>query len=104
MKHIIPVMVVAASFALTACDSNKSDAEEALRITLKDPESARFGEFYFNTRTNKGCLAVNAKNSMGGYTGNQQAYMEKTAKGWENFGIADIPLSSCREIYADRAR
>lgn len=89
---------------LSACDRNRSGAEEAVRSVLKDPDSAKFGEFYYNEKTQKGCLAVNAKNSMGGYTGEQQAYVEKADKGWENFGIGDLPLSSCREIHADRGK
>jgi len=58
--------------ALPGCDSNKKGAEAAVLEDLRDPDSARFGEFYFNDETKKGCLTVNAKNSMGGYTGDQQ--------------------------------
>lgn len=83
---------------LSACDGNRSGAEEAVRNVLKDPDSAKFGDFYYNEKTKKGCLAVNAKNSMGGYTGEQQAYVTQTENGWENNGIADIPAASCREI------
>lgn len=98
------IMAAVALLALLgACNRNRNGAEEVVRAALKDPESARFGEFYFNDKTQKGCLAVNAKNSLGGYTGEQQAYVEKTQSGWEEEGIAEIPQSSCREIFADQA-
>lgn len=83
---------------LSACDGNRSGAEEAVRNVLKDPDSAKFGDFYYNEKTKNGCLAVNSKNSMGGYTGEQQAYVTKTEKGWEYNGIADIPAATCHEI------
>ena len=86
---------------LSACDRNRSGAEDVVRTALKDPDSARFGEFYYNDKTEKGCLTVNAKNSMGGYTGDQQAYVQHTKDGWESIGSADIPASMCRETHAD---
>lgn len=100
MKNLALALLFA--LALTACDRDRHGAEEITREALKDPESARFGDFYFNPQTKKGCLTVNAKNSMGGYTGDQQSYVEKTDKGWENVGIADIPVDSCRRVHADR--
>jgi hypothetical protein len=93
--------ILAALILLAACNSNKSGAEDAVRAVLKDPDSAKFGEFYYNEKTQKGCLTVNAKNSMGGYTGDQQAYIEKTDKGWDSFEIGDVSAAMCREIYAD---
>lgn len=86
---------------LVACGSNRSDAEKAVRSALKDPESAKFGEFYFNENTKKGCLGVNAKNSMGGYTGEQQAFLVKTEKGWLVLGIDEISPAGCGNV-ADR--
>ncbi len=100
MTKLIPFLCLA--LALAACDRNKSGAEDAVRNALKDPDSAKFGDFYFNPKNGRGCLTVNAKNSMGGYTGNQQAYVKKTDAGWENVGIADIPMDSCRSVHADR--
>lgn len=96
------ILSIAALALLSACNMNQSGAEAAVRDSLKDPDSAKFGEFYFNPETLKGCLAVNAKNSMGGYTGEQQAYLEKTKDGWQVYGITEIPLGSCRNVHADR--
>ena len=86
---------------LAACDRNKGGAEEAVRENLKDPDSAKFGDFYYNDKTHKGCLAVNAKNSMGGYTGYQLALVEKTGNGWQVSGINDVSLDICRKAHAD---
>lgn len=94
-------LALAAITSLAAC-SNKRAAEAVVREALKDPDSAKFGEFYYNADTKKGCLAVNARNAMGGYTGDQQAYVERTDKGWEVLGIGDVPLATCREVHADR--
>lgn len=95
------VALALACIAPIAACSDRSGAEEAVRKELKDPSSAQFGELYFNDKTQKGCLAVNAKNSMGGYTGDQQAYVKRKGDGWEVNGIAPLTLSMCREVYAD---
>ena len=95
------ITLLAVLCLLAACDRNRSGAEASVRSLLKDPDSAKFGEFYFNRDTQRGCLAVNAKNSLGGYTGEKQAYLQKTEKGWDAYGIAGIPLESCRQVFAD---
>ncbi|WP_294302470.1 hypothetical protein [uncultured Sphingomonas sp.] len=89
------------SVSLVACGNHQSSAEAAVRDSLKDPESARFGEFYFNEKTGKGCLSVNAKNSMGGYTGDQQAYLRLKDSTWEVEGISEVSHESCRNTFAD---
>jgi len=95
--------LIAALCLLAACDRNRSGAEDAVRAILKDPESARFGEFYYNASTKKACLTVNAKNSMGGYTGDQQAYVELKEGGWDALMTNAVPQSQCRKSYADEA-
>ena len=92
---------LAALTLLAACGVSRSGAEEAVRENLKDPDSAKFGDFYYNNKTHRGCLAVNAKNSMGGYTGYQLAYVEKTDNGWEVSGINDVSFDLCRSAHAD---
>jgi hypothetical protein len=72
-------------------------------MNLKDPDSARFGEFYFNTDTKKGCLVVNAKNSMGGYTGDRVASVKRSDAGWEVIDIDDDgDRRFCQEYHADK--
>jgi hypothetical protein len=96
------VVALACVTSLSAC-SGRSGTEKVVRDGLKDPDSAKFGEYYFNAKTKKGCLEVNAKNSMGGYTGNQLAYVKKTDAGWESIGTAEIDMQMCRKIHADAA-
>lgn len=91
--------LLAALAMLAACD--RSGAEEAVRANLKDPDSAKFGDFYYNDKTKKGCLTVNARNSMGGYTGDQQAYVKHTDDGWEAIAVAAISADGCRRVHAD---
>lgn len=88
--------------ALSGCDSNKNGAEAAVLEDLKDPDSARFGEFYFNDETKKGCLTVNAKNSMGGYTGDEQAFIVKEDNKWRSFFADVADPAFCREYHADK--
>lgn len=100
MKKLI---LLAALALLAACGNGRSGAEVAVRESLKDPDSARFGDFYFNDKTHKGCLAVNAKNSMGGYTGDQLAFVEKADDGWQVYDISDVSFDLCRHDHADKA-
>lgn len=69
---------------LTSCNSSERQAQEVIRNQMKDPDSARFGRFETNGK--KACLEVNGKNSFGGYTGFQTAFLEKGAKGkWDGY-------------------
>lgn len=95
------LVAIGVSVSLAACGSRQSSAEAAVRDALKDPDSARFGEFYYNEKTGKGCLSVNAKNSMGGYTGDQQAYLRLKDGAWEVGDIAEVSHESCRNTFAD---
>lgn len=95
MKKIVLFGMLA---MLSACNSNRSTAEDAVRERLKDPESAKFSEFSYNEETKKGCLTVNAKNSMGGYTGEQQAYLKMVDGQWFVSSIDADPVSLCRTI------
>lgn len=99
MKPIYLTACVA--LALCGCNSNQRAAERAVRDMLKDPDSAKFGEFYFNEETNAGCLTVNAKNSMGGYTGDQQAFVVKDEKGFETLRINEFGPDICKKFADD---
>lgn len=67
---------------LVACGGDEAAAKKAVLGSLKDPDSAKFGQFSL-AGTKGACLTVNAKNSMGGYTGDQQAYLLREGeKGW----------------------
>ena len=93
-------LVLAASLA--ACNSQRAGAEEAVRAALRDPESARFGEFYYNEETKLACLTTNAKNAMGGYTGDKEAMLSYADGKWLYGGDLDSTPQRCREIFADK--
>lgn len=92
---------LAIPLALAAC-SGRSGAEKAVRDMLKDPDSAKFGEFYYNSKTGRACLTTNAKNSMGGYTGDSQSQLEKDNSGWHYAGDTQMSQADCREYFADK--
>lgn len=60
---------------------DNSKIKDAVRASLVDPDSAKFGKLSVVNK-NKACVTVNSKNSMGGYSGNQQAFMLKSEKKW----------------------
>ena len=95
---------LALPLALAACSGQRSGAEEAVRDALKDPDSAKFGEFYFNSKTGRGCLTTNAKNSMGGYTGDSQSHLRRDKEGWHYVSDSEETPGDCRAGYADKAR
>lgn len=87
MKKIIIVI----SVLLTACSSHESDAKKAVLNQLTDPDSAKFGQFTL-VSDHGACLAVNARNKMGGYTGEQQAILIRGDKdrGNEEWQVTDF--------------
>ena len=72
--------------------------QEAVLSSLKDPDSAKFGKMT-RVKDKGACLTVNAKNALGGYTGDQQAYLMKTENKWEVFQIeGGLGHEGCIEI------
>ena len=94
------ICALAVPLALAGC-SGRSGAEKAVREALKDPDSAKFGAFYYNSTTQKGCIEVNAKNSMGGYTGDKQVHLIKDKEGWSYLTEQEETPADCRSNYAD---
>jgi len=78
MKKILTTLMFC--LLITACSSDESEIKSVVRASLKDPESARFGRLS-NTITAIDfkfvCIYVNAKNSMGGYTGEKLFVLKK---------------------------
>jgi hypothetical protein len=62
--------VIAAYLLITlaSCAGEESAAKKALAQSLKDPDSAKFGDVRLIGK-NGACIPVNAKNSFGGYSG-----------------------------------
>jgi hypothetical protein len=73
MKVIfILLMLISLGILITGCSSVESEMQEVVRGNLKDPDSAKFGKFTM-IDDDRFCLTVNARNSMGGFTGDQEA-------------------------------
>lgn len=100
--HLRVLLALVCVPPLAACNVAKRGAQAAVLERLVDPDSAKFGDFYYNSGTKKGCLTVNSKNSLGGYTGNEQAYVERRDDKWVVIGIADISPESCKQIHAEQ--
>ncbi len=83
---------------LGGCGGDAGEIKKVTLQNLKDPESAKFGEVkIINNRL--ACLTVNAKNSMGGFSGNQQAFLRKEGGKWEFYFIEDFSQDMCEEVW-----
>ncbi len=88
--------IFAAVLMLTAC-GQESAIQKAVRGSLKDPDSAKFGEY--SVLSDKfACMTVNAKNGMGGYTGNQQALLAKKDGEWIVAEIDRMSHDECKRL------
>ena len=66
--------------------------------SLKDPDSAKFGEMVLVDDGKGACVEVNAKNGFGGYTGYQQAILmnyERINLGWRVKDFKNITREEC---------
>ncbi len=90
-KFLLQIVVV---LLLTACGGVESEAKKAVLGSLKDPDSAKFGKFT-QVNENRACFTVNARNSMGGYTGDQQAQLMKIENAWVVIGIDELSHDTC---------
>lgn len=69
-------------------EKQEQEAEEELRVqatvrgVLKDPDSAKFGRFIV-FKPESACIAVNSRNSFGGYTGEKYVSLKKREGGGE---------------------
>lgn len=102
MTNKLKLLALIVPLVLVGC-SGRSGAEDAVRAALKDPDSAKFGDFYYNKKTGKACLSTNAKNAMGGYTGESQVHLSKTDGEWVYESDAEETHDYCRSKYADAA-
>lgn len=91
-----PLLALAVPLALAACGGDQSAAETAVRAALRDPDSAKFGAFHYNSDTQRACLTVNAKNAMGGYTGDRQAHVVRTDAEWHFEDEKEETHEECR--------
>jgi hypothetical protein len=81
MMRAVLTMAVAV-VALAGCDKAMFDDEirKAVRDTLKDPDSAQWGEKI--VAKDFACIIVNAKGGAGGYTGREPVFLQKSFGSW----------------------
>lgn len=94
MKFAVMLLMV---MGMSGCGDNSSSLsqiteeskiQEAIRASLKDPDSAKFGEWgLINEKS--ACMTVNAKNGFGGYNGDKEAYLHKIQNKWEFITLID---------------
>lgn len=93
------------AITIAGCDNQLFGTQEptrgeilqaVVRASLKDPDSAKFGNVMF-VNDSKACVGVNAKNSLGGYTGEQQAMLIESEGRWQVIEISDISQRQCFE-------
>jgi|TARA_R100000049_G_C1956050_1_gene111133 hypothetical protein len=99
------IFAALALILMTGC-SEEARVEEAAREYLIDPDSARFGKITI-LKTDEGegaCVTANAKNRMGGYTGDQQIVLEKGEDGeWQAKAHVAVPHDTCVNVFLDRS-
>lgn len=72
-------------------DEDELAARKAAAAILIDPESARFGQFT-KVSSVEACLTVNARNTLGGYSGNQEMALLKGPRGWFAIRTIEAPV------------
>lgn len=78
------IFVFCVSTCLTGC-TDSTAIHDGVKQSLKDPDSAKFGEITETTGPmgKYACVTVNARNSFGGYTGDfQMAMIWDKEYGW----------------------
>jgi hypothetical protein len=87
----------ALSVALLAGCGHQAAVEARVKGHLKDPDSAKFSQLNISKDGSVGCGFVNAKNSMGGYTGDQFFMLvgEELRTPKEGDGVDASNLISC---------
>ncbi len=100
MKKIEVAAAIVGCLLLVGCGGSEAEAKKAVLANLKDPDSAKFGKFT-QVGESLACLTVNAKNSMGGYTGDKQAFLKKEDGKWAFYFTQDMSHDMCIKMWAD---
>jgi len=79
----------------TASHSERSQIIQVVLESLKDPDSAKFGEAVLIDYGQAACIFVNAKNTYGGYTGYQNAILLNVTGYWDVYLIKNISMDHC---------
>lgn len=86
---MIKICTVLVGLIILAGCSQRDPIEGAVLENLVDPDSAKFGELVLSEDEERACIGVNAKNPMGGYTGETYFIVHKVEGGWEVGGDTD---------------
>lgn len=81
---------------------DEAAARAATAKLLRDPASARFGQF--TPAGDGGCLTVNAKNAYGAYPGDSQAVLVKSEGAWFAAAIEDMTHEKCVDFQKRTAK
>jgi hypothetical protein len=87
----------------TVAACTNSAVKDAVLEDLIDPESARFGEISYSKDGNHACVEVNAKNRMGGYTGDQQMFVDRADGEWTAGYSLDISHDQCVRMINEKS-
>jgi hypothetical protein len=94
MKRLAITLLCLSAIACGPSEHERTEqaVQEAVRASMLDPRSAIFGEMSYTVSGNSGCVTVNGKNTLGGYTGNQQAIVRKNVQtgSWRTTTITDF--------------
>ncbi|MXP47419.1 hypothetical protein GRI43_08500 [Altererythrobacter luteolus] len=100
-------LIMLAPIAILAACSEKAAVENAVRGFLIDPDSAKFGEITIVETSDgrKACVTTNAKNRMGGYTGDKQIslFYDEEAGVWKAVTSWDWSHEMCLQAISGEA-
>jgi hypothetical protein len=89
------LIAACAGILLSACGNNEiAEMKRVISARLVDPDSAKFGAIAFWPSGTKACVEYNAKNRMGGYSGQDIALLEMKDGKWE-VDRMEVSPSSC---------
>ncbi len=100
MKNIEIAAAITGCLLLAGCGGSESESKKAVLANLKDPDSAKFGKFT-QVGEELACMTVNAKNSMGGYTGDKQAFLKMVDGKWEFYFTQDMSHDMCIKMWQE---
>jgi hypothetical protein len=90
------ISIAVLCLGVAACGGSTSAIQEAVRGHLTDPGSAQFGQMVYSRDGNRACVAVNPRNRMGGYAGEQEVLVERSAS-TGRWSVVTIPAPDCAQ-------
>lgn len=95
--------IAALCLGLAACGGSTAAIQEAVKEQLIDPGSAQFGQIVYSRDGNRACVAVNSRNRMGGYAGEQEVLVQRSAS-TGRWSVVTIPAPDCaRDMLSGQA-